>query len=328
MDEESYLARLQAFDGASAGPPTEGPDAVNQAMIRHWVEAMGDENPVYTDEEAARANGFPGVIAPPTMLQSWIMRGYKATAALAEDRAAGRRAEGASPADELMAVLDEGGFTSVVATNCEQEYHRPLVLGDRLSVSSSIESVSPREADRPRDRPLRHHPPDLHRPVRGHRWPTCASGSSSSGPARARRRRLMTDTASRPLRPRPALTQDNAFFFDGAREGKLLIQRCAVLRRPAPPAPPGLCRLRLLRVGHGRVAWAGAPSTATSSSTTPRSRPSTTPCPSPWSSWRKGTRLVADLVGIDPDAVRIGMPVAVEFVAVDDELTLPMFRPT
>ncbi len=30
-----------------------------------------------------------------------------------------------------------------------------------------------------------------------------------------------------PLRPRPALTQDIAFFFDGARQGTLLIQRCA-----------------------------------------------------------------------------------------------------
>jgi acyl dehydratase len=143
VDAGVYLARLRAFEGASAGEPTQGPDAVNQAMIRHWVEAMGDENPVYTDEEAARAHGFPGVIAPPTMLQSWIMRGYKATAELAAARAAGRVSEGGSPADELMHVLDEGGFTSVVATNCEQQYHRPLVLGDHLSVSSSIESVSP-----------------------------------------------------------------------------------------------------------------------------------------------------------------------------------------
>jgi acyl dehydratase len=141
--EDEFLARLKAYEGRSAGAPTEGPDAVNQAMIRHWVEAMGDENPVYTDEAAARANGFPGVIAPPTMLQSWIMRGYKATVELAEARAAGRRFEGASPADELMHALDEGGFTSVVATDCEQEYLRPVVLGDRLSVSSSIESVSP-----------------------------------------------------------------------------------------------------------------------------------------------------------------------------------------
>jgi acyl dehydratase len=102
-------------------------------MIRHWVEAVGDENPVYTDEEAARQHGFPGVVAPPTMLQSWIMRGYKATAELAVARAAGRSSPSASPADELMAVLDEGGFTSVVATNCEQQYRRPVVLGDRLS---------------------------------------------------------------------------------------------------------------------------------------------------------------------------------------------------
>jgi len=142
-DAQAFLARLRAFEGRSVGAPTEGPDAVNQAMIRHWVEAMGDENPVYTDDEAARANGFPGVIAPPTMLQSWIMRGYKATAELAAARAAGRPVAGSSPADDLMHLLDEGGFTSVVATNCEQEYIRPVVLGDRLSVSSSIESVSP-----------------------------------------------------------------------------------------------------------------------------------------------------------------------------------------
>ena len=140
---ESYQARLEAFAGRSVGAPAEGPDAVNQAMIRHWVEAMGDENPVYTDEASARAQGFPGVIAPPTMLQAWIMRGYKATAELAAARAAGRSSEGAIPADDLMHLLDEGGFTSVVATNCEQTYDRPVVLGDRLSVSSSIESVSP-----------------------------------------------------------------------------------------------------------------------------------------------------------------------------------------
>ena len=76
------------------------------------------------------------------MLQAWIMRGYKATAELGRHRAAGPPL-GRTPADELMAVLDEGGFTSVVATNCEQEYFRSLVLGDRLSVASSIESVSP-----------------------------------------------------------------------------------------------------------------------------------------------------------------------------------------
>ena len=40
----------------------------------------------------------------------------------------------------------------------------------------------------------------------------------------------------------------------------------------------------------------------------------------------EGTRLVSNVVGVEPAEVYVGMPVAVEFVAVDDELTLPMFR--
>ena len=43
--------------GQASGPVTRAPDPVNLPMIRHWVEAMGDENPVYLDEEAAREVG-------------------------------------------------------------------------------------------------------------------------------------------------------------------------------------------------------------------------------------------------------------------------------
>ena len=42
---------------------------------------------------------------------------------------------------------------------------------------------------------------------------------------------------------------------------------------------------------------------------------------------REGTRLVSDLIGVEPGDVHVGLPVEVEFVAVDNELTLPMFRP-
>ena len=41
-----------------------------------------------------------------------------------------------------MGLLDEEGLTSVVATNCEQHYGRPLVVGDRLLVRSVIEAIS------------------------------------------------------------------------------------------------------------------------------------------------------------------------------------------
>jgi uncharacterized OB-fold protein len=41
----------------------------------------------------------------------------------------------------------------------------------------------------------------------------------------------------------------------------------------------------------------------------------------------EGTRLVSNLIDIEPGDVRVGMPVEVEFVAFDEELTLPQFRP-
>jgi uncharacterized OB-fold protein len=41
----------------------------------------------------------------------------------------------------------------------------------------------------------------------------------------------------------------------------------------------------------------------------------------------EGTRLVANVAGITPDQVAIGMPVVAGFEDFDDELTLPVFRP-
>ena len=58
-DESAFVERLQEFVGMQSGPASNAPDEVNQAMIRHFVEAVGDENPVYTDEKAARAVDSP-----------------------------------------------------------------------------------------------------------------------------------------------------------------------------------------------------------------------------------------------------------------------------
>ena len=66
-------------------------------MIRHWVEAMGDHNPVYVSDEAARAAGYDELIAPPTMLQAWIMRGLRASHADRGGPGRGRPTRGAGP---------------------------------------------------------------------------------------------------------------------------------------------------------------------------------------------------------------------------------------
>ena len=41
----------------------------------------------------------------------------------------------------------------------------------------------------------------------------------------------------------------------------------------------------------------------------------------------EGTRLVSNVVGCEPDAVFIGMPVKLSIENVDEEMKLPLFRP-
>jgi acyl dehydratase len=66
---------VEQIKAAGRSAPRVGPDPVNQPMIRHWVEAIGDTNPIYVDDEAARAAGHPGVVAPPAMIQVWTFAG-------------------------------------------------------------------------------------------------------------------------------------------------------------------------------------------------------------------------------------------------------------
>lgn len=126
--------QLQALVAASL--PRMGPaarDPVNQPMIRHWCDALGDTNPVYTDEDAARQSLHGGIVAPPTMLQAWGMRGL-------EPRPAG--ASEAPRGDAATQILHAAGYTSVVATNCEQDYLRYLKPSDRVTIENCLESIS------------------------------------------------------------------------------------------------------------------------------------------------------------------------------------------
>ncbi len=126
------LPDLQIYLGGDTGP-YKGWDAVNAPMIRHWCEAMGDENLIYVDPEAARAQGFRDIVAPPAMLQAWTMVGY-----------AGQRPPGSDEADQMLvlSVLEDAGYPAVVAVNCEQEYLRYVEAGEQIYHRSTIESIS------------------------------------------------------------------------------------------------------------------------------------------------------------------------------------------
>src|SRR3954453_11929141 len=111
--DDAFLEKLKSLVGCPSGEPMAAWDAVNQALIRHWCDAVGDTNPVYTDAAAASASVHGQIVAPPTMLQAWTMKGLVPPES---DRGGAQ--------DELFGLLDSAGFTSVVATNCDQEYER------------------------------------------------------------------------------------------------------------------------------------------------------------------------------------------------------------
>jgi acyl dehydratase len=44
------------------------PEELGRSAIRYFALAMGDDNPLYHDDEFARDAGYEGVIAPPTLV--------------------------------------------------------------------------------------------------------------------------------------------------------------------------------------------------------------------------------------------------------------------
>ena len=307
-DEDALLERLRAFEGRAVGEPAVGPDAVNEAMIRHWCEAIGDANPIYTDDDAARAAGHQGIVAPPVMLQAWTMRGLRP-----------RPAAGGSAQDELMQLLDDAGFTSVVATNCEQEYVRYVRPGERLSHRSVIESVSPAKKTGLGV---------------GHFVTTRQEFLDDDGELvgtmlfrilKFKPAPKAPPAAERPRRPRPAITRDTAFWFEAAREGRLLIQRCASCATLRHPPGPMCASCHSLEWDTVEASGRGAVYSYVVNHH-PKVPAFDYPLVVAVIELEEGTRLVSNVIGCEPSEVHVGMAVEVEMVAFDDDLTLPQFR--
>jgi uncharacterized OB-fold protein/acyl dehydratase len=313
-------SRLREFIGQQTGPPSTAPDPVNEAMIHHWCDAMGDALPVYRDPAAARDSVHGGVVAPPTMMQAWILRGMRMADAGADEGSRDLQ-------NRLHELLTESGYPSVVATNCEQEYHRYLRPGDRVEATTVIESISEQKATalgigyfidtRTTFR------------VDGEEvgWMTfrVLKFKPDAPPAAAADAGEDASPAA-PRRLRPTLGHDNRWWWEAVAEGRFLIQRCkacGVLRHPPRPMC-GECR---------SLEW---DTVETSGAGTVHSFVVIHHPPVPGYEYplvcalidlEGGTRFVSNVIDCDPREVHIGMKVQASIEAVDDEMSLPLFRP-
>ncbi len=105
-------------------PPTMY--VVERGAIRRYADAIGDTNPIYHEEAAANAAGFPSLCAPPTFPTA-IPAAFSLKAAL-------------QLPERRMLVSEE----SIDA-------YRPIVAGDRLVVKARVADIQERAAPTPVD---------------------------------------------------------------------------------------------------------------------------------------------------------------------------------
>ena len=318
MPNPELEEKLRAYVGVECARYV-GQQPVNAAMIQHYCRVTGDENPAYTDPEAAERSVHGGLVSPPSMLDVWVMPGPDAAWLLPESTPP------ATKEVELHRLLDSHGYTGVVGTNQTQTYRRYLRPGDRLTAVATFESISEEKAT----------PLGLGYFITS-RWVFSDQNGEEVGdlefrvmkfkPAQQAKPAADTAASAKATRLRPPRGHDNSWWWDGVQRGVLLIQKCSgcgTLRHPPRPMC-GECR---------SVEWTSieASGKGTLYSFTVLYHPKLPGFEFPVScalvELEEGTRLVSNVIDCDPDTLEIGMPLELAVEDVDEEMKLPLFRP-
>lgn len=318
-ESERFLESLRAGVGLWSTPRLT-PDDIGQPMIRHWCDAMTDYNPVYLDPEFAAGSLHEAVVAPPAMLDTWLMVGL------------GQRRPQTSESGELagmlpvMQKLDAAGFTSVVATNTVHEYDRYLRLGDRLHFVQAVVKVSSEKKTALGV---------------GHFFTTATEFFDQNDKRVGRMEfsilkfkpgtgtiEIPTDFSSAPAakeRPRPAISLDTKFFWDGIDQGELRIQRCDSCSTLYHPP-----MVRCANCGDYDLGYVVASGRGHVYSFAEVHYPQFPifdyPVLGVLIELEEGTRILSNLVGVSGDEVEVGMAVELSIEATDPKLNLPLFR--
>jgi hypothetical protein len=291
---EAIRAAAERIKAAGECAPRLARDPVNRPMINNWTEALGDANPLYAAER----------LAPPAMIQVWTMGGLH-----------GHRTSD-DPLGLTMSVLDDAGYTSVVATNCEQTYHRYLRVGEQLAVTTRLDDVvGPK------------------RTALGEGWFVTTRNTWYVGdePVAEMVFRVLKFMPAPPVPSRadtlrPVISHDTAFFWEGTAAGELRIQhcpQCGTLRHPPGP----MC----MTCGHDKSDYVLAAGRGTVFSYVVHHHPpvpgKTLPFVVTLVELDEGVRMLGELIDVDPADVHVGQHVELALTKIDDELTLPFWRP-
>ena len=122
---------LKALIGREAHYPAR--EELGRASIRYFALAMGDPNPLYVDDEYARKAGYPSVIAPPTLIVETCQYAHQAP-----------NADGYIGHEWHLPVKN----CRLVRAGNDYEFMRPVLPGDRISVTWTLEDIVERASSR------------------------------------------------------------------------------------------------------------------------------------------------------------------------------------
>lgn len=303
---DDIKAAAERVKAEGKSKPRLGRHPVNQPMIDHWLDAMGDENPIYVDDAAARAAGHPGTVAPPAMIQVWTMMGL-----------GGVRPDD-DPLGKIIDLFDEAGYIGVVATNCEQTYHRYLRVGEEVSVTAELTDVIG-----PKNTALGEGffitqkitwsvgDGEAEETVAEMMWRIMKfkpADADQEGSADA----TVPDDLDAAMMMRPASSRDTKFFWDGVNAHELRIQKRADGTLVHPPVPA----LWQDKEQPTDYVVAGGNGTVFSFVVhhAPKVPGRTLPFVIALVELEEGVRLLGELRDVDPSTVEIGMPVRATYI--------------
>ncbi|OBF05409.1 DNA-binding protein [Mycobacterium sp. ACS4054] len=277
--------------------PRAGRDPVNQPIINNWVEALGDRNPIYVDEDAAKAAGHPGIVAPPAMIQVWTMFGQ------------GGERPTDDPMGPIMKLFDDAGYIGVVATNCEQTYHRYLRPGEQVTIHSEMRDVvGPKQTGLGEGYFINQHITWRvgEEAVAEMAWRILKFKPREAAPSSVPED-LDPDTMMR-----PASSRDTAFFWEGVKAHELRIQRRPDGSLQHPPVP-AVWQDKVQPIDY---VLAGGRGTLYSYVVhhAPKVPGRTLPFVIALVELEEGVRMLGELRGVDHAEIKIGMPVRATYI--------------
>ncbi|MGE8443036.1 MAG: Zn-ribbon domain-containing OB-fold protein [Comamonas testosteroni] len=312
MTDQDWMAEVRAYVGKQYGR-VHAWDKVNSPMIRQWSELMGVA--VKTDKDGK-------TIAPPAMLQVWCMEGP-----VQNNYPPGSTTENPY---EVLKLIEAHDFPSTVAVNSELSFERDVLEGEDLYYTTRLESIS-------EEKTTALGTGYFVTLIMEYFAIKAANGEDEKvgqlmfrvfkfRPANVQKAELAPAAAPKIKRPAPGVSDDNRFFWEGLKEGKLLIQRCKScgdLHHPPGPVCPKCHSFDWDTVqasGKGTVYSFVVMHY-------PEVPPFDHPNPIGLVELQEGVRVIAQLVGVKPGELQIGQKVQVEFNTFDGDLTLAQFRP-